>query len=51
VLLAPLAHHAAWLELFDGVWRDSPAVRAVLHGGVWFALLLDLGARADQTDR
>ena len=45
VTALPLLHHAAWLELDDGVWRDLPAIRAVVHGGAWFALLAENLAR------
>jgi hypothetical protein len=45
VTALPLLHHAAWLQLEDGVWRDLPSVRAAVHGGAWFALLAENLAR------
>lgn len=51
VVLVPLLHHASWLELADGRWRDLPSVRAVVHGGTWFALAAETFARSRSTDR
>jgi hypothetical protein len=48
VTTAPLLHWAAWAELSDGVWRDPPIVRAIIHGGTWIALAAEVGARGGQ---
>lgn len=33
-----LGHHAGWLELVEGIWRESPWMRAAVHVPVWLAV-------------
>ena len=38
-LLAPMLHHAGWLELETGQWADVGWVRAMVHLPVWATLV------------
>lgn len=42
---AVLLHHPAWLELYDGEWRDLAAVRGLVHGVAWTLLAAEAYAR------
>lgn len=35
LILAPLLHHATWLELVSGRWRELGLLRALVHVPVW----------------
>lgn len=42
ILLSPLLHHPAWLELLRGEWTDLWEIRAMVHVPVWLLLGRDL---------
>lgn len=51
IALAPLSHHAVWVELVEGVWRESPWIRAAVHVPAWGLLVIGSAARAPASRR